>query len=135
LAHSCYTGTRRDAITEEGLAHFRTAYGDQAISRQDIFYYIYGLFHSPDYRTRFGDNLSKQLPRIPLVKGVENFRSFSSAGRKLAGANGLMPLIFISRPTRRPPTLRPAALSSIVMRGRPWLPGLRLYCGCGPVDL
>lgn len=32
---------------------------------------------------------------------------------------GLIPLIFISRPTRRSPTSRPASLSSIVMRGRP----------------
>lgn len=81
---SVTTGTRRDAITEEGLAHFRTSYADSVINREDIFYYIYGLFHSPDYRARFGDNLSKQLPRIPLVKGIENFRAFSAAGRKLA---------------------------------------------------
>ncbi len=77
-------GKRRDAITEEGLTHFRTTYGDQAITREEIFYYIYGLFHSPDYRARYGDNLAKQLPRIPLVKGIENFHSFSTAGRNLA---------------------------------------------------
>lgn len=78
------TSAPRDAITEAGLAHFRTTYGDQAITREDIFYYIYGLFHSPDYRSRFGDNLSKQLPRIPLVKDIENFRAFSHSGRELA---------------------------------------------------
>lgn len=78
------SGKRRDAITEEGLAHFRTSYGDQAITREDIFYYIYGLFHSPDYRSRYGDNLAKQLPRIPLVKGIENFQAFVAAGRNLA---------------------------------------------------
>jgi predicted helicase len=79
-----HSQARKDGISAEGLAHFQTTYGDQAISREDIFYYIYGLFHSPDYRSRFGDNLSKQLPRIPLVKGIENFHSFSTAGRNLA---------------------------------------------------
>jgi hypothetical protein len=35
------------------------------------------------------------------------------------GANGRIPWIFMSRPTRRSPTSRPASLSSIVIRGRP----------------
>jgi predicted helicase len=74
---------RDDAITEAGLQAFRVAYDDPRLSREDVFYYVYGLFHSPDYRERFSDNLSKQLPRIPFVKGVEAFRAFSDAGRQL----------------------------------------------------
>jgi len=76
--------TRRDAITDEGLAHFVAAYPGEAISKEDIFYYVYGLLHSPDYRERFADNLSKELPRIPCVKGAANFWHFSKAGRELA---------------------------------------------------
>jgi predicted helicase len=34
----------------------------EAIGKKDLFYYVYGLLHSEDYRTRFADNLSKQLP-------------------------------------------------------------------------
>lgn len=75
---------RRDAITTEGLAHFQSAYPDEAIGREDIFYYVYGLLHSPDYRELFVDNLGKELPRIPLVKTAADFWSFSRAGRKLA---------------------------------------------------
>ncbi|MBB4630172.1 type ISP restriction/modification enzyme [Paracoccus denitrificans] len=45
---------------------------------------IYGLLHSEDYRTRFADNLSKQLPRIPRVKAADDFWAFSKAGRVLA---------------------------------------------------
>jgi len=77
-------GARRNAITEEGLALFQSTYGTEEIGREDVFYYVYGLFHSPDYRSRFGDNLSKQLPRIPLVRSLENFRSYVDAGRALA---------------------------------------------------
>ncbi|WP_047238120.1 DEAD/DEAH box helicase [Chromobacterium subtsugae] len=76
--------TRRDAITDEGLAHFVTAYPGEQINKEDIFYYVYGLLHSPDYRERFADNLSKELPRIPCVKGAANFWNFSKAGREMA---------------------------------------------------
>jgi predicted helicase len=75
---------RRDAITDEGLKHFTDAYPDQAISKEDIFYYVYGLLHSPDYREQYADNLSKELPRIPRMKTAEGFWSFSTAGRALA---------------------------------------------------
>lgn len=74
---------RRDAITDEGLEHFKSAYPGEAISKEDIFYYVYGLLHSEDYRTRYADNLSKELPRIPCVKGAKNFWAFSKAGREL----------------------------------------------------
>ncbi len=49
-----------------------------------MFYYIYGLLHSPDYKTRYADNLSKELPRIPAVKKFADFMAFSTAGRALA---------------------------------------------------
>ena len=75
---------RRDAITDAGLAHFQSAYPGEAISKEDLFYYIYGILHSPDYRERYADNLSKELPRIPRVRKAEDFWHFSKAGRDLA---------------------------------------------------
>uniref|UniRef100_UPI0035ADC473 DEAD/DEAH box helicase n=1 Tax=Hylemonella sp. TaxID=2066020 RepID=UPI0035ADC473 len=76
--------SRRDAVTDEGLAHFQTAYPGEKIIKEDVFYYFYGLLHSPDYRERYADNLSKELPRIPCVKQAADFWAFSQAGRKLA---------------------------------------------------
>ncbi|WP_218131613.1 type ISP restriction/modification enzyme [Nitrosomonas oligotropha] len=75
---------RRDAITAEGLAYFQQAYPHETIGKEDIFYYVYGLLHSKDYRSRYADNLSKELPRMPCVKTVANFWAFSKAGRALA---------------------------------------------------
>lgn len=75
---------RRNAITDAGLAHFQSAYPGEAISKEDLFYYIYGILHSPDYRERYADNLSKELPRIPRVRTAADFRAFSQAGRALA---------------------------------------------------
>ena len=83
---------RIDAITDETLNFFKTTYprgftgrpvkkGGPQISKEDIFYYIYGIFHSPEYRQRFEANLEKELPRIPMS---ENFIKFSAAGRDLA---------------------------------------------------
>ena len=77
--------TRRHAITDTALAHFQTAYPNEIISKQDIFYYIYGLLHSDDYKARYADNLTKELPRIPCVKKTTDFWVFSQAGRDLAG--------------------------------------------------
>lgn len=75
---------RRYAITDEGLKHFQDAYTGETISKEDLFYYVYGLLHSPDYRERYADNLSKELPRIPRVKTAADFWAFSKAGRDLA---------------------------------------------------
>lgn len=75
--------TERDGISDAGLKHFQDAYPGEQISKEDLFYYIYGLLHSPDYRERFKNNLSKELPRIPAVKTAADFWAFSKAGRAL----------------------------------------------------
>lgn len=75
---------RTDGISDEGLQHFQTAYPNEQISKEDIFYYTYGLLHSEEYRERYADNLTKELPRIPCVKKAEDFWAFSKAGRDLA---------------------------------------------------
>ena len=74
--------TRRDAITDDALAKFRTAYGN-TVSKRDIFHYIYGLLHVPSYRLRFANNLSKALPRIPLAADPDHFTALVDAGREL----------------------------------------------------
>jgi predicted helicase len=75
--------TRRDGITDAGLAHFKSAYPGQGITKEDLFYYVYGILHSPDYRERYADNLGKELPRIPRVATAADFWAFSKAGRAL----------------------------------------------------
>lgn len=76
--------TVKDGITDAGLAHFQAAYPTEAITKEDVFYYIYGLLHSEDYRQRYADNLSKELPRIPCVKKASDFWAFNQAGRNFA---------------------------------------------------
>ncbi len=74
--------TRYDGITDWALHECRVRYGP-SVNKEDIFYYVYGLLHAPDYR-RFAADLKKMLPRIPFVERQEDFWAFSQAGRKLA---------------------------------------------------
>ena len=75
---------RHDAITDWIRNRARQQYGDKAISKENIFYYVYGLLHSKDYREAFSNDLKKMLPRIPLVDDVKDFWAFERAGRQLA---------------------------------------------------
>jgi predicted helicase len=75
---------RHEGLTDEGLSHFHAAYLGEPINKDDVFYYVYGLLHSSDYRERYADNLAKELPRIPCVKNASDFWAFSKAGRQLA---------------------------------------------------
>lgn len=75
---------RKDGISDEGFQYFQVAYPNEQITKEDIFYYTYGLLHSEEYRERYADNLTKELPRIPCVKKAQDFWAFSKAGRDLA---------------------------------------------------
>ncbi len=77
------TYTQHDAIADEALADYRVNYGAE-VSKDDIFYYVYGLLHSPDYRTAYAADLKRMLPRIPMVASVDDFHAFVTAGRDLA---------------------------------------------------
>ena len=74
---------RRSAITDAILADFRKAY-EAKVTKEDIFYYVYGVLHSPEYRARFASDLRKMLPRIPFTQETADFWKFSKAGRDLA---------------------------------------------------
>ncbi len=72
---------RRENITDWALAQYRVHYGDDTISKWDIFHYVYGLLHHPGYRERYQANLKRELPRIPFAP---DFRAFAAAGARLA---------------------------------------------------
>lgn len=76
---------QRDGITDWILKEVRNRFGGtKAITKEHIFYYVYGLLHSPQYRERFADDLKKSLPRIPIVDNVQDFMAFYKAGKELA---------------------------------------------------
>ena len=76
---------RRDGISDWILKEVRKRFGNsKAITKEHIFYYVYGILHSPQYRERFAADLKKSLPRIPIVEDVQDFMAFYKAGKALA---------------------------------------------------
>ena len=72
---------RRENITDWALGHFRTHYGDETISKWDIFHYNYALLHHPEYRETYQVNLKHDLPHLPFAP---DFWGFVNIGRQLA---------------------------------------------------
>jgi predicted helicase len=52
---------------------------------EDIFNYIYAIFHSPTYRSRYAEFLKIDFPRLPLASNVELFRNLCILGKELVG--------------------------------------------------
>ena len=69
-------------INSEAVARFRAALGDD-LTDDDVFYYVYGILHSPGFRTAFEITLKKEKPRVPLVTSRALFDAFVAAGREL----------------------------------------------------
>ena len=72
---------RQENITDWALAEFRDHYGDDTLTKWDIFHYNYGLLHHPTYREKYEMNLKRDLPHIPFA---EDFWGFATAGAALA---------------------------------------------------
>ena len=70
-----------DNILDEFLTAFRENYSDESIVKDDIFFYMYGMLHHPGYRDKYGNDLVKDLPRMPYAP---DFWGFSNAGKQLA---------------------------------------------------
>jgi predicted helicase len=76
-----YGYIKQDGISDWGLNTFQKYYNDYSITKENIFFYVYGVLHSPEYRERFQNNLTKELARAPLSK---KFWDFEKAGEQLA---------------------------------------------------
>jgi predicted helicase len=72
---------RKENISDWALKQYQEHYKDESITKWDIFYYIYGVLHTPAYKEKYSANLRRSLPRIPFY---EDFRKYSTAGKKLA---------------------------------------------------
>ncbi len=74
-------GNRYNAISGYALNLFRRHYGDNLIAEEEIFYYIYAIFHHKGYLEKYKNSLTKEAPRIALS---EDFKELSILGKQLA---------------------------------------------------
>ncbi|GAA9291423.1 DEAD/DEAH box helicase [Helicobacter pylori] len=79
----CYDdlGNRHHAISGYALNLFRKHYEDNSIAEEEIFYYIYAIFHHKGYLEKYKNSLTKEDPRIALS---EDFKELSALGKELA---------------------------------------------------
>lgn len=68
-------------MTDEILAEYRSALGD--VTKDDIFYFVYGQLHDPAYRAKYAADLKKMLPHIATPQSRERFDQVAAAGREL----------------------------------------------------
>ncbi|WQV82482.1 DEAD/DEAH box helicase [Helicobacter pylori] len=74
-------GNRYNAISGYALNLFRRHYQDNSIVEEEIFYYIYAIFHHKGYLEKYQNSLAKEVPRIALS---EDFKELSILGKELA---------------------------------------------------
>ncbi len=74
-------GNRYNAISGYALNLFRKHYGDDRIAEEEIFYYIYAIFHHKGYLKKYKNSLAKEAPRIALS---DDFKELSMLGKELA---------------------------------------------------
>ena len=71
------TNERHDNITDWALNQFQTNYKDiKLITKQDIFYYTYGVLHAPQYRRKYEQNLKREFPRLPFYEDFKQWRDW-----------------------------------------------------------
>ena len=72
---------KMDNITDRAIRMFKIKYRREALTKDEIFYYVYGVLHCPTYRTAYAADLKKMLPRIPFLR---DFDGYSKAGKALS---------------------------------------------------
>ena len=73
-------GSKKENVTDRILAEYHIHYNNK-ITKNDVFYYVYGILHHHRYKKKFANNLIRELPHIPMAP---NFVAFRDAGKKLA---------------------------------------------------
>jgi predicted helicase len=66
------------SFVEDDKGDFETTFGPE-----DIFNYVYAVFHSPTYRTRYAEFLKSDFPRLSLTSNKELFKALVSKGAEL----------------------------------------------------
>ncbi|TPH42531.1 DEAD/DEAH box helicase [Helicobacter pylori] len=74
-------GNRHYAISGYAFNLFRKHYEDNSIVEEEIFYYIYAIFHHKGYLEKYKNSLAKEAPRIALSP---DFKELSVLGKQLA---------------------------------------------------
>ena len=93
----------------DGKGDLRETFGPE-----DVFHYIYAMFHSPTYRERYDQFLRADFPRVPLVADAESFRALAGLGEQLTGVH-----LLESSLLHQPESRFPVPGDNVIERGYP----------------
>ncbi len=65
-------------FVSDGRGNLRETFGPE-----DVFDYMYAVFHSPGYRARYAEFLISDFPRLPLTTNADLFRALCRLGTRL----------------------------------------------------
>lgn len=87
--HNLLPAFTKDLEPQLGMRFVDDGAGDliATFGPEDVFHYIYAVFHSPAYRERYGQFLRADFPRVPPPGGADAFRALSALGARLASAH------------------------------------------------
>ncbi|MEE8483726.1 MAG: type ISP restriction/modification enzyme, partial [Nitrospinota bacterium] len=109
----------------------------KAFGPEDVFDYIYAVFHSPEYRKRYSDFLKIDFPRLPLTSSKKLFR-------KLCGLGGELVKLHLMEKKAKNPAKYPVQGDDIVDKvrysepgqgakeGRVWINKTQYFAGVSP---
>ena len=83
-----------------GLQFIADSKGDltKTLGPEDVFHYIYAIFHSSTYRERYDQFLRADFPRVPVTDDVNLFRALVAIGQQLTDAHLLRSATRLSSP-------------------------------------
>ncbi|MBV9848588.1 MAG: N-6 DNA methylase [Armatimonadetes bacterium] len=122
-----------------GMAFVPDGKGDRqsAFGPEDVFDYLYAVFHSPAYRSRYAEFLKIDFPRLPLTRDPDLFRQLCGLGAQLVGLH-LMETQAAPQPdfpeagSDRVETVRYAEPSQGVSQGRVYINASQYFSGVTP---
>lgn len=82
LRFDIVSNQKHENITDWALERFRDNYKESngaAITKRDIFYYVYAVLHSPAYRRKYEQNLKREFPRLPFYSDFFRWRDWGAA--------------------------------------------------------
>jgi predicted helicase len=74
------SGQQTSNITDWALTKFSKHYRDKTITKEDIFHYVYAVFHNPGYKEKYKDELRREHPAIPFYN---DFKKWAAWGKTL----------------------------------------------------